>query len=63
MTRKRGGCLKQQDSIFELEDYLTESRLVEKAVDRTTYDIRRMSEHIKKLGRPLTAEEVNQFII
>lgn len=53
----------KNDNIYNLENHLSDSRIVEKPVARVMYDIRKMSEHIKKTGRPLTELEAQQFII
>lgn len=37
--------------------------MIEKPVVKAMYDIRRMSEQIRKIGRPLTELEAKQFII
>ena len=53
----------KNDSIYNFENHLSDSRIVEKPAARVMYDIRKMSEYIKALGRPLTEVEANQFII
>ena len=53
----------KNSSIFEFENYLTDSVMVEKPTTRIMYDIRKMSEQIKLLGRPLTNAEAEQFIV
>ena len=63
MTRKRGKCTMKNDNIYNFENHLSDGRMVEKPVVRVMYDIRKMSEYIKELGRPLTEVEANQFII
>lgn len=51
------------NSIYELENYLTDGKMVEKSTTRIMYDVRKMSEYIKKIGRPLTNAESKQFIV
>lgn len=53
----------KNDNIYNFENHLSDGRMVEKSVVRVMYDIRKMSEYIKELGRPLTEVEANQFII
>ena len=55
--------MKKSDSIYYFENSLSDGRMVEKNVTRTMYDVRKMSEQIRKLGRPLTNEEAEQFIV
>ncbi len=53
----------KNENIYYFENHLSDSRIVEKPVARVMYDIRKMSEHIRKIGRPLTESEAQQFII
>ena len=53
----------KNDNIYNFENHLSDGRMVEKPAVRVMYDIRKMSEYIKELGRPLTEVEANQFII
>lgn len=53
----------KNDSIYNFENHLSDSRMVNKPTARVMYDIRQMSEHIKKIGRPLTESEAKEFII
>lgn len=53
----------KNNSIYELENYLADGKMVEKPTTKIMYDVRRMSEHIKKIGRPLTNAESEQFIV
>lgn len=53
----------KNNSIYNFENHLSDSIMVEKPVIKVMYDIRRMSEHIRKIGRPLTELEAKQFII
>lgn len=46
----------------ELEDYATDGRLTEPS-DGNRYEWRKMIEEVKRLGRPLTEEEVKKFQI
>lgn len=42
---------------------MTNSVITEKAKDKIMSDVRKMSEYIKKVGRPLTKTEVKQFVV
>ena len=42
---------------------MVNSALVEKASSEVMYDIRKMSEYIREVGRPLTELEVKKFIV
>ena len=53
----------KNENIYEFENHLSDSRIVEKPVTRVMYDIRKMSEHIRKTGRPLTELEAQHFMI
>lgn len=56
--------MKKELSIYELDDCISESILTEKVIHcDSMYDIRRMSEYIHQVGRPLTNEEARQFIV
>lgn len=54
--------MRKSNSVYKFEDYLTNSKLTEKPTG-IMYDVRKMSEYIKKAGRPLTNEESKQFIV
>ena len=51
------------DNIYNFENHLADGRMVEKSSARIMYDIRRMSEYIKEIGRPLTEKESLSFIV
>lgn len=51
------------DAIYTFEEYLQDSRLVEPIKDTTRYDIRKMAEEVKRLGRSLTAEEAQKYVV
>lgn len=51
------------NNIYKFEDHLTDGRMVEKSAARIMYDIRKMSEYIKEIGRPLTEKESQRFIV
>lgn len=53
----------KNDNIYSFENHLSDSRIVEKPTARVMYDIRKMSEQIKKIGRPLTELEAQQFVL
>lgn len=53
----------ETDGIYNFEDNLSDSRIVEKPNTKVMYNIRQMSEYIKKIGRPLTESEAEKFII
>ncbi len=53
----------KNDNIYNFENHLSDSRIVEKPAAKVMYDIRKMSERIKEIGRPLTEIEAKQFII
>lgn len=53
----------KNDNIYNFENHLLDSRIVEKPAVKVMYDIRKMSERIKEIGRPLTEIEAKQFII
>lgn len=53
----------KNDNIYSFENHLSDSRIVEKPASKVMYDIRKMSDQIKKIGRPLTELEAQQFII
>lgn len=56
--------MKANSSIYTFENHLEDGRLVEKIPsNKPVYDLRKMSRMIKELGRPLTSEEVEQFVI
>lgn len=51
------------DVIYTFDEYLQDSRLVEPIKDKTRYDIRKMAEEVKRLGRSLTAEEAQKYVV
>lgn len=53
----------KNENIYNFENHLSDGRMVEKPASRAMYDIRKMAEQIKKIGRPLTELEAQQFII
>lgn len=53
----------KNDDIYNFENHLSDGRMVEKPAAGVIYDIRKMSEYIKEMGRPLTELEAQQFII
>lgn len=53
----------ENDSVYNFENHLSDSRMVEKPTVKVMYDIRKMSDYIKKIGRPLTELEAKEFII
>lgn len=48
-------------SIYDFEDKLQSSQLVELSKEPIMYDIRKISNRVKELGRPLTNEEVEKY--
>ncbi len=52
----------ENKNIYDFENHMIDSVITEKAKNKTMYDIRKMSEYIKKVGRSLTEEEIRQFI-
>lgn len=46
--------MNNNSSVYEFENYLNSSVMTEKPTERIMYDIRKMSEYIKEIGRPLT---------
>lgn len=53
----------KSENVYDFENHLSDSRMVDMPVAKVMYDIRKMSEHIRKIGRPLTESEAQQFII
>jgi len=51
------------DNIYNFENHLADGRIVEKSATGIMYDIRKMSEYIKEIGRPLTEMESRRFIV
>lgn len=51
------------DNIYTFDECLQDSRLVEPIKDTTRYDIRKMAEEVKRLGRSLTAEEAQKYVV
>lgn len=51
------------NSIYDFESNLTGSQLVEKITDKKMYDIRKMKNRIKELGKSLTIDEADEFLI
>lgn len=48
-------------SIYDLEDKLQSSQFVEYSKELIMYDIRKITNQVKKLKRPLTNEEVQKY--
>lgn len=48
-------------SIYDFEDKLKTSQLVEHSKEPIMYDIRKISNQVKELGRPLTNEEAKKY--
>lgn len=48
-------------SICDFENKLQSSQLVEYSKEPIMYDFRKISNHVKKLGRPLTNEEAEKY--
>lgn len=48
-------------SIYDFEDKLQSSQLLELSKEPIMYDIRKISNRVKELGRPLTNEEVEKY--
>lgn len=48
-------------SIYDFENKLQSSQLVEYSKEPIMYDLRKISNQVKKLGRPLTNEEVEKY--
>lgn len=48
-------------SIYDFEDNLHSSQLVEYSKEPIMYDFRKISNQVKKLGRPLTNEEAEKY--
>ena len=56
--------MEQKLFIYEFEDYISESILTEKSIYHDyMYDLRRMSDFVSQIGRPLTDEEIKQFVV
>lgn len=51
------------NSIYDFESNLAGSQIVEKITDKKMYDIRKMENRIKELGRPLSIDETDEFLI
>ena len=51
------------DNIYTFDEYIQDGRLVEPIKDTTRYDIRKMAEEVKRLGRSLTAEEAQKYVV
>lgn len=49
--------------IYDLENKLLSSQLTEYSKSPVMYDIRKISEQIRKLGRPLTDDEAEKYKI
>ncbi|WP_302327054.1 hypothetical protein [Enterocloster lavalensis] len=50
----------RQSIILMCENQLKDGRMVEKSGKRIMYDIRKMSETVKMLGRPLANDEIKK---
>ena len=48
-------------NIYDFEDNLHSSQLVEYSKEPIMYDFRKISNQVKKLGRPLTNEEAEKY--
>ena len=48
-------------SIYDFENKLQSSQLVEYSKEPIMYDFRKISNQVKKLGRPLTNEEAEKY--
>ena len=48
--------------VIDLESFMTDSRYTEPS-DGKTFDIRKMLEEVKRIGRPLTDNEAEKFRI
>ena len=48
-------------SIYDFENKLQSSQLVEHSKEPIMYDIRKISNRVKELGRPLINEEVEKY--
>lgn len=55
--------MRKNNSVYDFENYMVDSIMTEKAKSKTMYDVRRMSEYIKEVGRPLTSTEAEQFVV
>lgn len=52
-----------EEKIYDLENYLQDGRLTEMPDGKKRYDVRRMAERTRVLGRPLTGEEAKRYLI
>ena len=52
----------QYGKVIDLESFMTDGRYTEPA-DGKTFDIRKMLEEVKRIGRPLTEAEAEKFRI
>ena len=52
-----------KDALYTFEECLEDGRLVEHLKDTTRYDIRKMAEEVKRLGRSLTGEEAQKYVV
>lgn len=50
------------DNIYDFENHMLNGVMTEKSTTKIMYDIRKIEKQVKKLGRPLTKEEIKQFI-
>lgn len=51
------------NSNYDFESNLAGSQIVEKITDKKMYDIRKMKDWIKELGKSLTIDEADKFLI
>ena len=62
LNGKRGIC-KKSNPIYNFENFMANGTLVEKVSSEVMYDIRKMSEYIREIGRTLTEIDVEKFIV
>ena len=53
----------RQSIILMCENQLKDGRMVEKSGKRIMYDICKMSETVKNLGRPLANDEIKKYMV
>lgn len=51
------------DVIYTFDEYLQDSCLVEPIKDTTRYDIQKMADEVKRLGRSLTDEDAQKYVV
>ena len=59
--KAKGELISMDISIYDFEDNLHSSQLVEYSKEPIMYDLRKISNQVKKLGRPLTNEEAEKY--